>query len=259
MKKTSWIMVLLICGLLCLHVDAKNLLNMFGIEQGNNQLLDQIQKKYIGNSQIETVILKTFSTVNAKEDDGREIVRKIYMKTPNMILVEAGVKFTDKPHIASQIPFTYLCDGENYWTDDNQAKKMAKLSQRPRRFTYVAMFENLIMQRATKLQSVKEVAGEYVIITDYQNSAFEYNENITYHVEKSSLLITKMVIQSMDGNRNRFEEILEFKKYLSVNNIFYPKSIKINIKLNDQWIMTEEEEIEEIKFNQNIAREVFTR
>lgn len=263
MKKTTFTCITILIIILMsskIVVFSENRYTIFGIQPGENEILDQVHQKITGGIEISTITIKAFTSIKASLGQNREITKKIDFKYKNMILHQATVKFLGKENIKSAIPFTNLCDGTNYWSDDNEAKKMVKLDSRPRRYTYYFAFENLITQRPFQLKSFIEKETEYQVTTEFNSEAFQYQELITYYIPKETLLISKILCKySLGAQHRQVDSNIEYSKYLKINNVYVPKVCKVTSSSNGEQYETIEEQIDSIKFNQPIPKEVFTR
>jgi hypothetical protein len=237
-------------------IEKKN--NLFGIEFGQNKILDKIHQNITGGNPINTITIKMFSTFNAKQYDSRKINSKILMKNKNLILLQSKVNFLDRPKLKGTLPFTYLCDGKNHWSDDNDDKKMVKLDLESKYYTELYFLENMINHRVVKLKTLKETSGEYQVTTEYQDQS-QYRELITYHIAKPGQLINKIDFESWNSDQVHLEKHITYSKYIQIEGVYIPKALKVDRFRNSSWYETGEIEIEEIHFNQPVSQEVFRR
>lgn len=257
----TWLVFIVVSCILLFNLSGftedTHMVNLFGIRFGENTTLDQIHQKNIGGTQISTISMTTYTTVASKTNDSRQIIKKIDFKCENTILLQSKVKFLDRPNLKDYLPFSYLCDGANYWSDDNAAKKMNKLGPEPRRLTYYFVFENLITQKKTTVSSFKQLEQEYQITTVFEDGNFQSKEEIIYFVAKDSLFINRIRRKFYSTSNKLIQYDVEYSKYMQIGEVYVPKRLKATTFMNGEMIETAEEEIDTIEFNQSIPDVVF--
>lgn len=77
----TWLVLIVVSCVLLLSIpvfsEDTHMLNLFGVRFGENTTLDQIHQKNVGGTEISTISMTTYTTVDSKNDDNRQIMKKI--------------------------------------------------------------------------------------------------------------------------------------------------------------------------------------